>query len=377
MRAPLPFITVFLAALAPIAIAQPQPPTPTAPPKDLAITNDSKTAIVLFPKHAPNDALIDPPSEITLKPGESAHLQVRADWSGSAAVDFLPEAAVRGGYAFPYAAAAFTAAQLHPHITDLSIPHPSDPLKKQPDPAPAAKPLVPYPHPLITEVLYAVPTGAAGDANKDGTRETNGDEFVEIVNPHDRPIDLRGYTLSGKAPENQAPGKKFTILKFTFPACELAPGQVAVIFNGHGAKWTTPVGDTTHAGAPNPYFCNARVFTMNVDSARLGFSNKADCILLTAPGGEKVHCIKWGDVKPPDKVALVETAPEVSGQSVFRRTVDGALEPHPSLEGFKYSPGRFPLDQTVPPAPTTPPPAPPQTTPSPQPPKTHSNSHKH
>jgi hypothetical protein len=212
-------------------------------------------------------------------------------------------------------------------------------------PASPKTPLVAYPHPLITEVLYAVPTGAAGDANKDGVRDTNGDEFIELVNPHDRPINLRGYMLTGKSPEAPAPGKKFTVLKFVFPACELAPGEVAVVFNGHAAAWTGPLGDTTRAAAANSAFSGARLFTMNIDSARLGLANKTDYVLLTAPSGERIHCIKWGDIKPPDKVALVETAPEVNGQSVMRRTTTGELEPHPPLDGKRYSPGRFPLDK--------------------------------
>src|SRR5205823_6103778 len=54
---------------------------------------------------------------------------------------------------------------------------------------------VPFPHPLISEVLYAVPSGERGDANADGKRDAVGDEFIELVNPHDRPIQLKGYTL--------------------------------------------------------------------------------------------------------------------------------------------------------------------------------------
>ncbi len=221
------------------------------------------------------------------------------------------------------------------------------------------RPLVEYPHPLITEVLYAVPTGEAGDVNGDGSRETNGDEFVELVNPHDRSINLRGYVLSGKASDD--PKKKFKTLRFVFPDVTLEPGEVVVVFNGHGQKWTGPVGDT--AGAPargNDRFFGARVFTMNVDSARLGFSNKADYVLLAAPGGGLVECIVWGEIKAPDGVKLLEVAPDGAKGSVMRRTVDGGLEPHPPIDGKRYSPGKFPLDAPKPatdPA-ASPPPAP-------------------
>ena len=57
-----------------------------------------------------------------------------------------------------------------------------------PDAAPAPdqrQPLVAYPHPLITEIFFSVP-GSGGDANGDGQRSPAGDEFIELMNPHDR-----------------------------------------------------------------------------------------------------------------------------------------------------------------------------------------------
>src|SRR6185436_1093444 len=61
-------------------------------------------------------------------------------------------------------------------------------------------------------VLYAVPK--EGDADQDGTRSATGDEFIELVNPHDKPINLKGYSLSdGKwqekpQPKNDKPAAK-------------------------------------------------------------------------------------------------------------------------------------------------------------------------
>jgi hypothetical protein len=204
---------------------------------------------------------------------------------------------------------------------------------------------VDYPHPLITEVLYAVPTGDAGDANKDGSRDTNGDEFIELVNPHDRPIRLGGYTLSGKEPGG---GKsRYKTLKFTFPPLELKPGEVAVVFNGHAQTWKARPGDLTSAAPADPAFSGARVFSIGVESARMGLANKADYVLLTAPSGERVECVKWGEIKPPEGVKLLEEAPEGQGgagaASVTRLTDTGMLEPHPKIDGKRFSPGRYPL----------------------------------
>ena len=48
---------------------------------------------------------------------------------------------------------------------------------------------------IINEVLYDPPSGDAGDANGDGTRDPNEDEFIEFYNSG-LEIDLSGYTIS-------------------------------------------------------------------------------------------------------------------------------------------------------------------------------------
>lgn len=219
------------------------------------------------------------------------------------------------------------------------------------------EPLVPYPHPLITEVLYAVPAGARGDASGDGTRDAIGDEFIEIVNPHERAIRLGGYVLTGRpAADRQdpaepdaepnrrrAPREEFRQMRFVFPACELNPGQVAVVFNGRGQTWQGPVGGTHRAPERgNERFHGALVFTMGATSMRTALANRGDMVLLTAPDGTKVQCITWGDPTAPDGCLLAEEAPMVGSQSVARRDAGAPLEPHPVIAGRPFSPGIFP-----------------------------------
>jgi hypothetical protein len=203
----------------------------------------------------------------------------------------------------------------------------------------AAAPPVAYPHPLITEVLYAVPTGSAGDANADGSRDATGDEFVELVNPHDRPIQLKGYTLRDRNPDDKGG------VRFTFPAMELKPREVVVVFNGLNARWTGPVGDSDKAPAgPSERFGGAHVFTMRAASEMHGFGNGGDWVLLAAPDSKPVQCVTWGDFseKPPDAIPLLETAPRVSDRSVQRPDVTEKLAAHPS-KPTPCSPGVFPL----------------------------------
>lgn len=202
------------------------------------------------------------------------------------------------------------------------------------------EPPVPYPHPLITEVLFAVPSGQGGDANLDGTRDAGGDEFVELVNPHGKPIDLGGYVLT----DRNAIGKRR--LAFRFPRLKVPPGGVVVVFNGRNQNFDGPVGDRdTPPAATDPRFHDAAIFTMRNDTAAVGFANGGDYVLLTAPDGTQVHCIKWGTFDAPiPGAALVEEAPKVSGRSVTRRTLGGKFEPHPKEFGL-FSPGRFPPER--------------------------------
>jgi hypothetical protein len=210
-------------------------------------------------------------------------------------------------------------------------------------------PVVAFPHPLITEVLYAVPTGAGGDANGDGTRDAVGDEFIELVNPHDRPIQLRGYALTDRQQVSKRDGKTFTTIRFVFPALELEPGEIVVVFNGHEQRWSGPVGDSARAAAGNPRFAGARIFTMNNVSARAGLANTADCITLWSPSGQPLHAVCWGDAEPPPGTRIPEKAPALSGQSVTWPSPGAPMSAHPPMAASggparRYSPGIFPAD---------------------------------
>lgn len=233
-------------------------------------------------------------------------------------------------------------------------------------PAPAAlpepgKPLVAFPHPLITEVLYAVPSGKEGDADQNGTRSATGDEFVELVNPHDKPINLKGYTLTdgvtaakGK-PKGKPKGEPQ--IKFTFPDLTLKPGEVVVVFNGYESTPPGPLGDSSHAAAHNNKFHGAYVFTLRVRSQFAALANDGDCVLLSDAEGKPVECVRWGDKdQNPEKPApLTDDVPESKG-SVQRTGVSSAFEPHRNLSGdlgsMLFSPGLFETKPTAAPTPS-------------------------
>ena len=207
----------------------------------------------------------------------------------------------------------------------------------------AAKNPIPYPHPQITEALFNVPTGAKGDANGDGERDAAGDEFIEIANPHNKPINLRGYTITNRlASPTEDTGKG---VKFVFPDVTLNPGDIAVVFNGY--KWIAPegVGATDRAPTrPIASCAGALVFTMGNTSPSVAFRNSGDYILLSDPEGEPLDAIVWGepDPAPPSATLRIQSVPANAKGSVQRLTPESLLAPHVDLNGAPCSPGVIP-----------------------------------
>ncbi len=243
-------------------------------------------------------------------------------------------------------------AQAEPRTPEERAPTQRKPEPGRPAPRTTRHPPVKFPDPLITEVLYAVPGGAEGDANGDGLRSATGDEFVELINPHDKPIQLRGYTLTdGVSPKGGGESQ----IRFTFPPITLRPGQCVVVFNGYTGQDSEKIGDKRKdavrgdEGVPPPVVLN-----MHAGSAYIAFSNTADLVLLTDPKGRAVQSVEWGDdaagAKLPEKTPpLRERAPSGRG-SVTRIGVSKGLIAHEDLPRGEhapkelYSPGRHSLD---------------------------------
>ncbi|HKP12376.1 MAG TPA: lamin tail domain-containing protein, partial [Blastocatellia bacterium] len=92
----------------------------------------------------------------------------------------------------------------------------------------------------INEYLADPPDGTAGDANGDGVRDSSDDEFIEVVNRTETPVNIGGYAL-----------RDTDAVRFTFPAGTMLPaGEAAVVFGGG-----SPTGDFGNARA------NGLVFT--------------------------------------------------------------------------------------------------------------------
>jgi len=113
---------------------------------------------------------------------------------------------------------------------------------------------------IINEVLYDPPSGMEGDANGDGTREAQEDEFIEFVNLGGT-LDLSGYTVHDNAQE-----------RHVFPQGTIIPsGGVLVLFGG---------------GNPTGAFGNAIVQTAS--AGILNMNNAGDFVTVYNTNGEVV-----------------------------------------------------------------------------------------
>ncbi|WP_299520972.1 lamin tail domain-containing protein [Winogradskyella sp.] len=156
---------------------------------------------------------------------------------------------------------------------------------------------------LINEVNYDPESGLAGDANGDGTRDPNEDEFIEFFNSGPE-LDLSGYTVSDADQ-----------LRHTFPSGTILPvNSVLVLFGG---------------GNPTGNFGGALVQTAS--EGLLNMSNAGDFMTIADPSGNVVLTF---DIEPlsnnPNE--SYTRNPDLTGDFVQHASVDEA-------NGALFSPG--------------------------------------
>jgi uncharacterized protein (TIGR03437 family) len=113
----------------------------------------------------------------------------------------------------------------------------------------------------INEILAdppgSVTTDLAGDSNRDGVRDGDDDEFVEVLNNSNAPVDVSGVIVADG-----------TSNRFTFPAnTTLAAGRAVVIFGGG----SPPLNDPAFGGA------------LIVKASSLGLGNTSDTVTVKLP----------------------------------------------------------------------------------------------
>lgn len=159
--------------------------------------------------------------------------------------------------------------------------------------------------PVVINEIHADPaTDISGDANNDGTRDSTDDEFVEIVNVSNGPLDLSGWTLSDG----------FS-LRHTFPAGSVIESQCSIVVFG--------------GGAPTGGFGGSVVQTASTNA--LGLNNSGDTVTLNDGSSDVAEYSYGGEGNNNQSLTL---DPDVTGDPPLVRhtTATGAA-------GAPYSPG--------------------------------------
>ncbi|HYH84732.1 MAG TPA: lamin tail domain-containing protein, partial [Pyrinomonadaceae bacterium] len=115
---------------------------------------------------------------------------------------------------------------------------------------------------VINEVLADPPDGLAGDANHDGTRSGSEDEFIELVNGTDSPLNVEGWTV-----RTRPLGGVGESVRHIFPTGSAIPAGDALVLFGGGAP-----------DASNPVFGGALVG--RVSSSGLSLTNTGLTVLV-------------------------------------------------------------------------------------------------
>ena len=208
----------------------------------------------------------------------------------------------------------------------------------------------------LTEILWDIPASPNGDPNGDGTRQSAGDEFIELYNSGNSSIDMSGYVVIER--EGQ--------VVFTFPFGAILPAKkFAVLFgNAIAEPWGAnfPEGTEKYSiwtGAANNGFGPV---TTSTGSTKTNLASNGDRIMIVDPLiSDTIAEVCWGyDNKVPPELVLplwskgtyLSDANTIKGdtiqgtikQSVHYQSSTGKWGIHTELspDSLLYSPGFFP-----------------------------------
>ena len=165
---------------------------------------------------------------------------------------------------------------------------------------------------LLNEVLYDPPAGNAGDANQDGTRHAQEDEFVEFVNNTDSCIEISGCKIFDddsyvtSTHKHQFPNNTF-----------VNPNQAVVVFGG-------PQGATFNPSS----FGNALVFSasesllnLNTSGDKMWFTDSLNNVLINFD------------------ISQYQADNNVNQSYTRNPDLTGPFEQHSGISGTLFSPG--------------------------------------
>ena len=205
----------------------------------------------------------------------------------------------------------------HPLDSDDLVPHKTVSTIKAPF-SPGTTHIIPKPnYPIfISEVLADPPSGLAGDANRDGKRDTYEDEFIELYNAGSTPISLAGWWLRDSSSNKH---------HFQFPAdAVIAPHSYILVFGGGKPR-----------GFIVPVYTNNNKTTYKGRIGN-GLTGKGEVIRLFDKIGHEIDIVSHDDW--PKKQSFVRKPPD-----------GGPFVPHKTVSpiGLPFSPGHSSITRPV------------------------------
>lgn len=164
---------------------------------------------------------------------------------------------------------------------------------------------------VINEIHADPASDLTGDANGDGVRDAEDDEFVEIVNDSGAPFDLSGWTINDEVG-----------VRHTFPGGTIIPTDCAIVVFGGG----TPTG--TFGG----------VTVQTASSGTLGLNNGGDTVTLN-DGSSDVTSHAYGG-EGGNNQSLTRD-PDITGSFVQHSSATGSggalFSPGTMVDGSTFS----------------------------------------
>jgi len=178
---------------------------------------------------------------------------------------------------------------------------------------------------LINEFLADPPDGLAGDANRDGVRDSSQDEFIELVNTTAHDIDLSGYRLFTQTTSTNT-------LRHRFPNRTILRSCNAVLVFGGGNASFNP---------DDPAFGGSLV--MKASTGGLSLINSGITISLQDPMGDVVNFVTYGGSSgiKADNNQSVTRSPDIVGMFASHQIASGGerlFSPGTQINGQNFNP---------------------------------------
>src|SRR5438132_8868484 len=169
---------------------------------------------------------------------------------------------------------------------------------------------------VVNEVLADPPTGADGDANHDGVRDSSQDEFVEFVKSTGAGINISGWTVRTHSTSSTTETTRHTFVSGT----SVPAGEAMVVFGGGIFN------------AADPVFGCAQV--IKASSGGLSLTNSGLTILIRDGSGNLITQFSYGGSTGLNggNAQSLTRSPDITGNFVQHTTIQGARKFSPGLK---------------------------------------------